>query len=252
MERAWVFLILMAIGFGYSAASPLLSAAETVEVMREARRSDGFEVRMKISTVEPDGHHATPLKLGIIGQCNADKEHLLIWGISPDTVRHRFFAAEKSADGRIRLLKYREHPSDGITETDPFTKVFDSVIIWDIFSPWWNWSKQSLGETKQIAGRSCTDVQSLSNTISSPIREVISCVDRDAGLSLKTQLFGNLHTLIRTITVEQTVRKESGRLAAKKMLITGADGSIITAEIYSGDEHHPITEDTFAPLDAGK
>jgi hypothetical protein len=252
MKTAGPLLILLA-----TFARPLLgaeppaapSSAALAEAMRQARYSDGFEARMNISTVKADGRRLASFKLAVIGQFDAARQRLLIRGISPDKVRHRFLAAERSADGRIRSIEYGEPISAGIAEADPFAKLFESgPVIWDMFAPWWNWPKQSLGTTEQIAGRDCTIVRSQSDAAISPIREVISCVDKDAGLSLRTQLFDSRRALVRTITVEQTMRKESGTMAAKRMSITGADNSVTEVEVYGGDEHYAIAAGTFAPL----
>jgi hypothetical protein len=253
MKGAGTVLILLAalVRPGYAAESPAIpSSAALAESMRQARFSDGFEARMNISTVQPDGRRSPLFKVAVIGQFGTERARLLIRGISPDNVRNRFFAAERRAGGGIRPIAYGEPISGGIAETDPFTKLFDSdLVIWDMFGPWWNWPKQSLGGTEQMAGHDCTIVRSESDAATSPIREVISCVDRNARLSLRTQLFDGRHTLIRTISVEQMMRKESGVMAAKKMLITGADNSITEIEVYSGDEHYSITADTFSSLD---
>ncbi len=238
--------------FGHG-AEPLATASpsELAESMRQARYSEGFEARMNISTVKPDGRRSASFKLAVIGQFAADRQRLLIRGISPDKVRHRFFAAERSAEGRIRSIEYGESSSDDIAEVHPLTKLFDSdLVIWDMFGSWWSWPKQSLAGTEQIAGRNCTLVRSQSDAAISPIREVVSCVDRDARLSLRTQLFDSRRALIRTISVEQTMRKESGLMAARRMSIVGADNSLTEVDVYGGDEHYLIAADAFAPLGA--
>jgi hypothetical protein len=253
MKRASLAVILLAtlVRSGHSAEIPATaSSAALAESMRQARYSDGFEARMSLATVQPDGRRFPLFKVAVIGQFSAERGRLLIRGISPDRVRNRFFAAERRADGGIRPITYGEQISSGIAEIDPFTKLFDSeLVMWDMFGPWWSWPKQSLGGTEQIAGHDCTIVRSQSDAAASPIREVISCVDKNARLSLRTQLFDGKHTLIRTISVEQTMRKEFGVMAAKKMLITGADHSVTEVEVYSGDEHYAITADTFSSLD---
>jgi 3-methyladenine DNA glycosylase/8-oxoguanine DNA glycosylase len=49
--------------------------------------------------------------------------------------------------------------------------------------------------------------------------------------------------------VEQTMRKDSGMTAAKRMSIAVADNSLTEIEVYGGDEHYFITAETFAALD---
>jgi hypothetical protein len=254
MTRAITALLLLAplVRPSYSAEPPVITPSEALaQSMRQARFSDGFEVRMNLSTVQPDGRRSPPLKLAVIGQLSTERERLLFRGISPDKVRNRFFAAEKRANSEIRSIAYGEHVSGSLVEATPFTKVFDSdLVIWDMFAPWWHWPKQSLGGTEQIAGHDCTIVRSQSDAGISPIREVISCVDENARLSLRTQLFDGQHALVRTISVEQTMRKESGVMAAKRMSIKGVDNSITEVEVYSGDEHYRITADTFSSFDS--
>ena len=254
MTRAITALLLLAalVRPSYSAEPAVITSSEALaESMRKARFSDGFEVRMNVSKVQPDGHRFPPLKLAVIGQISIERERLLFRGISPDKVRNRFFAAEKRATGDIRSIAYDEHISGSLVEAAPFTKVFDTdLVIWDMFAPWWSWPKQSVGGTEQIAGHDCTIVRSQSDAGISPIREVISCVDESERLSLRTQLFDGHHTLVRTISVEQTMRKESGVSAATRMSITGIDKSITEVEVYSGDEHYRITVDTFSAFDS--
>jgi hypothetical protein len=242
-----VLLLLVAlVRQSYSAEPPVINPAEALaQSMWQARFSDGFEIRMTLSTVQPDGRRSPPLKLAVIGQISPERERLLFRGISPDNVRNRFLAAEKRANNEIRSIAYGEHLSGNLVAATPFTKVFDSnLVIWDMFAPWWHWPKQSLGGTEQIAGHDCTIIRSQPNAGISLIREVISCVDENARLSLRTQLFDDQHMLVRTISVDQTMRKESGVMAAKRLSISGVDNSITEIDVYSGDEHYRITADT--------
>ncbi|HXU92597.1 MAG TPA: hypothetical protein VFP33_02975 [Gallionella sp.] len=228
------------------------SATALAETMRQARLSNGFEARMDVAAIKPNGRRAMPFKIAVIGQIGNEKQRLLIRGISPDAVRNRYFAAEKTADGRIRAIEYGEG-SAGVAETSPTERLFDSgLVVWDMFGPWWNWPKQELGGTERIAGRECTLVRSQTDAVNAPIREVVSCVDKDARLSLRTQLFDRRHAIIRTISVERTMRKESGAMAAKKLSVTDADKAVTEIEVYSGDEEYLIGADTFTKLDQQK
>ena len=232
-------------GFG-AEPSTILSAAALAESMRQASYSDGFEERMNITTVNSEGHRSVPIKLAVIGQFGTERQRLLIRGISPANVRDRFVFAERHADGWMSSNEYGAHIARGNVEVDLFTQLFGTkLVIWDMFSPWWHWPKQSLGGTEKIDGRNCIIVRSQSDSKNYPIPEVVSCVDKDAGLSLKTQLFDGRHKLIRTISVVQMVGKESGAMAAKEVSIKGPDNSVTEAELYSGDEHYSITADTF-------
>lgn len=234
-----------------AAEPPAAASAELLaESMRQGKLSDGFEARMSVATVLPGGRHLPLFKLAVIGQFGAESERLLIRGISPDRVRDRFFAAERRSDGEIRSVSFAGSTAAGRALADPFAKLLDSgLTIWDMFSPWWNWPKQELGATERIAGRNCSIVRSQADSPATAIQEVVSCVDRDAGLSLRTQLFDGRHALIRTIFVVQTVRRESGATAASRLLITGAGSPTTEIDIYSGDEHYRVPADTFAALE---
>lgn len=250
MIRIAAVLVSLLAAFALPAHGAEPSAAALAETMQKARLSEGFEARMNVAAIKPDGRRAMPLKIAVIGQIGKDRERLLIRGISPDTVRNLRFAAEKTADGRIRAIEYGEQGSGSVVEASPFARLFDSgLAIWDMFGPWWNWPKQELGGTDRIAGRECTLVRSQTDAVNSPIREVVSCVDRDARLSLRTQLFDRRHALIRTISVGQTTRLGSGATAAKKLSVTEADKAVTEIEVYSGDEEYLIGADTFIKLD---
>lgn len=226
-------------------------ATAIVESMRQARHSDGFAVRMNVATIQPNGRRDMPFKLAVIGQLDEKRQRLLIKGISPEQVRNRFVVAERNANERIRAIGYSEPSAADIGKVDPTAPLFDSgLTAWDMFGPWWNWSRQELGGTEQVAGRPCTLIHSRADENFSAFSEVISCVDIDGRLSLRTQLFDRRHKLVRTISVRQTMRKESGALAAKRLSITAGDRTVTEVEVYSGDEHYLVTPDTFARFDA--
>ena len=236
---------------GYGAESQAsLSPDVIADSMRQARRSDGFEARMSVATVRPNGRRSVPFKVSVIGRFGTATQRLLIRGISPDSVRNRFFAAEMSAAGQIRAVEYGERLADGIAKVDPFSKLFDSgLIIWDMFTPWWDWPKQSLRGKDQVAGHDCRNVRSQTDSDSLLVREAISCVDTDQRVSLRTQLFDDRHTLLRTIVVLQVMRKASGVMAAKSISITGTDHWVTEVEVYGGDENYVLAPDTFAALE---
>lgn len=243
--KSLALLFALAAAPGYCAGTDVADLAES---MKQARYSNGFEARMSVFVTQPDGHRTAPFKVSVIGQVSADKQRLVIRGISPEQVRGRFIAAEKAADGRIRAMAYGEQ--SGITEADPFTRVFGSgMTIWDMFGAWWNWPDQELAGSDRAGGRECALVRSRSGA-AIPVREVVSCVDRDARLSMRTQLFDRRHSLLRTLSVERTMRKESGALGAKKLLITDSNGTRTEIEVYGGDEQYVVTDDAFAALDS--
>ena len=227
------------------AATP--STVALVDSMRQAGFSDGFELRMNITTVSPIGHRSQLIKAAVIGQFGPDRQRLTIRGISPEQVRNRSLIAERSNDARIKVIEYGVQSGDG----NPYGNLFDSgIVLWDMFSPWWDWPKQQLRGRDRLAGHDCTVISSQSDADNSPIREVVSCVDPDTKLSLRTQLFDSRHALIRTISVGQVIRKQSGYGAAKRLSIVSADNSLTEVEVYGGDEHYAITAATFAPLDS--
>ncbi len=239
---------MLLVGFATHGVCAEQSAAALAEAMRTARYSEGFEARMNVSVFKGDGQRAASFKLAVIGQVGEGGQRLLLRGITPEKVRNHFVASEKRAGGPIRAIGYTDAASG--EKADPTMRVFDSgMVLWDMFAPWWNWGKQNVVETDVVGGRSCTVVRSQTDESAAPIREVVSCVDRDARLSLRTQLFDRQHALVRTITVERLVRKESGAMAAKRMTITEADDTVTEVEVYSGDEHYLVTADTFAALE---
>ena len=117
-----------------------------------------------------------------------------------------------------------------------------------MFAPWYGWTRQQIVGTEKVAGRACTLLRS--QTERGNVREAISCVDPDAGLSLRTQLYGRNHTLLRTLTVQRLMRKDSGSMAASKLTVAESDGTRTEVDVYGGDEHYLVTPDTFARLDA--
>jgi len=232
---------------GYCAAP---SAAAFTETIRQARYSDGFEARMNVSVFRPDGEHVSTFKFAVIGQVGKNRQRLLIRGIAPKQIRNRHIAAERDSDGPIRAISYENTAINVSAGLDPASRLFGSgMVLWDLFAPWWNWSRQEWIGNRLSGENGCTAIHSQTGG-NALVREVVSCVDRDAKLSLNTQLFDREHKLLRTIAVERTMRKTSGKLAAKKLTITERDGTVTEVEVYSGDENYVITADTFAALDA--
>jgi hypothetical protein len=223
----------------HATAAP--TAAELAARMREVRLTPGFEARVQAVNVSSDGRRSEPVKLSIIGQFDATRRRLLIRGIAPEAIHNESHVAEHSA-GCTRAV-------DGNGATDPLAPLFGTTLVaWDMLTPWWEWPHQSLAATDRVAGHACTPIRSRSADRDTPIREVLSCVDADAGLALRTQLFDDHGVLVRSIAVVSTLRKESGLLAAKKLTVTAGDKTT-EAETYSGDEHYEIPNNAFTPLD---
>lgn len=254
MRIAKVFLVCVLLaaspGYGAEPGAPV-SASALAELMKQAMHSEGFEARLSIFITKANGAHPPPFKLAVIGQFVAGKQRLLIRGISPESVHDRFIAAERGSDGLIRARAYRGQAASEPVELDPFSKIFDSgLTVWDMFGLWWSWPKQSLEGIERINGRECTRIRSITDDKSIAVREVESCVDQQAKISLRTKLFDSKHALIRATSVEKVVRKrKGGGMAAKKLSITDAGGVLTDVEVYAGDEQYEISADTFSALD---
>lgn len=226
-----------------------LTAKELAEQMRQAQRSDGFMARMNVAVIEADGRRLMPFKVAVTGQNIADRQRLLVRGISPQTVRDRQFAAVRHAEGGIRAFSYGGQAADA--EIPPQARLFDSgLVIWDMLSPWWHWPTQKLAGAEQVGGRACTLVESLAPKGDPAISRVVSCVLPGSGIALSTQIFDGRRKLARTLTVQSTMRRESGALAAKRLTIAEADRSRTEIEVYSGDENFQTGAETFSRLDA--
>ena len=124
---------LLCIAPGYAAEQNTPSSASALaEIMRLAKYSNGFEARLNVLVTQSNGAHLAPFKLAVVGQLSADKQRLVIRGISPESVRNRFYEGERSGEGRIRAL------SDTGVEFEPDARLFDSgLVVWDMLSPWW-------------------------------------------------------------------------------------------------------------------
>jgi len=246
---ALLLLLICAPGCGAELSSGI-TAAELASQMKQAQRSNGFSARMNVAVIQANGRRLQPFKVAVIGQLLDDRQRLLVRGISPESVRNHYYAAERAADGNIRAIAYSEQPATDSTEISSQTRLFDSgMVLWDMLSPWWDWPKQTLGTAGQFIGHGCTTVVSHAPA-DSPIGKVSSCVERDEKLSLRTQLFDKQNKSSRTLNVERMMKMESGAMAAKKLSITETDNTRTEIEVYSGDENYFINTATFSRLDA--
>lgn len=250
MRRVGALLVcgVLTTGVAYGTETGV-SASALAGMMEQAKHSDGFEVRLNVLVTKADGAHPAPFKLAVIGQIAAGKQRLLIRGISPEAVRGRVVAAERGDDGRIRAVMSRAGSKS--VAFDPQAKVFaSSMVVWDMFSPWWAWSRQSLEGTERINGRECEKIRSFTDDKNSAVQEVESCVDQQAKLSIRTRLFDARHTVIRTTSVEHMMGKgKNGMLGAKKLKISDASKTHTEIEVYAGDEEYQVTAETFEMLD---
>ncbi len=225
------------------------TAASLVALMRQAQYSQGFEARMNVFVTKANGAHPAPLKIAVVGQFSAERQRLLVRAIAPEVLREASFAIAKPANGASKAVKYRS--GSEVVAADPQARLFDTgLVAWDMLNPWWAWAGQSLEGKDRVGERECQKIRSRTDEQDSPVREVESCVDVQAGLALRTRLFDGGHNLLRTITVEKVLRKGvgSGSLA-KKLNITGPAKLRTDIEVYAGDEEYLISDETFAALD---
>jgi hypothetical protein len=247
-----IFAIILNLFAGY-AWSAELTASQLAEMMSRARFSEGFEARMNVTALKPGAQKVIPLKLSVIGQVNADRQLLLIRGISPEPVHNRIVEASRNKGARIKAIEYNS-TEQKVKAYEPFARLYNSgLVVWDMFAPWWTWPKQVGGDIRNIAGKACTVVHSSPDQDSegaNRIGEVESCINLESRLSLKTEIFDKRHHLVRTLTVDQMMRKGNGFMAAKKFIVTESDRTVTEIEIYAGDEEYQLLPDTFSRLDA--
>lgn len=249
MMRAANFILAGLLVSANAVCAADISASAAADIMKQAKYSAGFEARLNVLVTLANGAHREPFKVAVVGQMSADQQRLLLRGISPDAVRGRHVAAARSSDGRIKAVSYRA--GGEYAAVDPNARLFNSgLVAWDMFSPWWSWPRQTLDGTDQVNGRECRKIRSATDDTTGNIREVESCVDLTAKLSLRTRLYDNRHALLRTTSVAAVMRKgDSGKLVAKKLIVTEASHARTEIEVYAGDDQYEISAETFAALD---
>jgi hypothetical protein len=245
---ALVLLALAASGARSADLPPGASGAALAESMRAARHSDGFELRMTVLVTDAHGVASPPLRLSAVGESSPLRERVLVRVLSTDPAQRRSLAAERDGSGRIRAVGFGEHPGDGVREADPLAGLFGSgVVAWDMLAPWWLWPQQQPARAQRVGGHACTVVRSIAAS-GGAVGEVDSCLDAGAVLAFRTEIFDSRHALLRTITVDKTLRNGAGNPFARHLTIHSADGSVTAVEIYGGDEHHGVGEGTFGAL----
>lgn len=234
-------------GFG----ADFSSANDLVKAVRAQRSSEGFEARLQVVTTDSAGRRGAPMRLAVIGQFETNRLRLLFRAIAPGELRDRTIVAELTPDGRIVATeRSTAEPSEAKT-ADPYAALFGSgLVVWDLLAPWWYWPGQFLEGTGTFFGQKCEIVRSRLRAAPTPISEAVSCVRRDALLSLSTRLVDGRGEVVRTILLTQTARRESGALTPRRFTVAASNGSVTQVEIYSADEHHPIDATTFAMLDS--
>lgn len=228
------------------------SPVQAVEAMRHARLSEGFEARMNVFVIAPDGRRAMPMKIAVIGQMRENRQRLLVRGISPESVRDRVVIAERNASGRIQSYSYAGRFDGAAKSVDPFSRIFGSgLVLWDLFTPWWDWPLQADVTGKPAGDHACLWVSSQTKeAASASIRTVESCVEAKAALAWQTRLLNAQREPVREIKVSSAVRRSVGAgLAAKKLSIVEANKTVTEIEVYAGDEEYVISPEMFAPLE---
>ena len=253
MNRYFLFVLIAIYSTVVSAEKTNSESAQALaNTMRLTLISPGFMTHMLVTNIDQTGQPSRPIKLAFIGQFGLKEQRLIVKTIASGTHNMRSFYAKRGDDGTILAVETSTVNHAPLVEIDPYRKLLDTnLTLWDLFGEWWVWSKQIQGKTEILLGRSCSVVRSVSDSEQSPIHEVVSCVDPLAHIALRTQFFDHQRTLIRTIYVEQIGRTEDGRVIARKISITNSDRSVTSVELYSGDEHYPVTNDTFSEFNQG-
>lgn len=242
MKRALAPLLATILIAGFTPAQAAPSAAELVQQMLAAQHSAGFSLRLQI-TDSGEGAAAAPVKLALIGQADSAGRRLLVRGIAPAAIHDQQRLAELSGPPPGCMHTLAAHGS-----VDPQAPLFGTPLtLWDLLGAWWYWPRQTVIGHDRVAGQECTLIRSRPAQPTTPVREVVSCIDAEAGLSWRTQLFAADGSLLRSITVRTALRHDSGRLSPRRALLTAGRRSV-EIEAYSGDEHYTVAATTFTPL----
>lgn len=225
---------------------------ELVAAMKQARQSNGFEVRMNVYVIAPDGKRAMPMKISVIGQSDATRQRLLVRGIAPEAIRDRYVVVERNATDSVKAFGYTAQSTSHPRSVDAVARLFESgVRVWDLLMPWWDWSQQTVVAEKAPTGHECVWVHSRQGRQSEAgVESVESCVDSKNSMTWHTRLRGAKGQVLREISVISAMRKSVGSgLAAKKLTIAEANKTVTEIEVYAGDEAYQITPETFAILE---
>jgi len=248
----WMGALLTSLAARGEGTTHLSSAVDVARSMLEARQSAGFEIRVRLSDVQPDDSRSSTGQLSVIGEFDPEGGRLVTRRISGVGVAASPMTAEVDARGRVRVVRSDAEHKGGVSEADPFAaEPYPGLFIWDMLAPWWMWQQQTVQGIEEVAGTRCVRIVSRTTASDSPIRSVASCVDVQQRLALQTLLLDARDKVVRRIDVERTAQRSWGASGASRMRITGMNGKAITAEVYSGDEHHENTAGTFSALRQG-
>lgn len=247
MKRLTVLMGLCSLLAAASVCAETLTPRELADAMLKARYSSGFEARMQIAS----SASATkiPVKLAVVGQIDAQRQRLMLRGISPAKLRGSFIAVEEQAGHEMVAIRYQGEKPDAMEAFDISSSAFDSgLVVWDMLAPWWRWPNQQFAGADQVGGKPCTLLRSTAAK-GGHVSEVISCIDVKEHLALSVALYDQQHQLLRTLVVDKPMRKHDGQLAAKVLSIQLPHDETVQVNAYSGDEDYTISEAQFAPLD---
>ena len=228
------------------------AGASLARAMREAHVSDGFEVRMSVSILEPDGDRRAPYRVAVVGQASGDGGWISVRPLVRQAGQAVNVVARLDAEGAVRAVRLNGRSGAPAVAIDPYAdRTLDGLSVWEMLSPWWQWPQQTLQGETQIAGRTCSLITSRA-TPDAIVRSVASCVDTRGRIALRTDLLDARGERLRRIEVTQVIRNARGSLNPKRILITEPGRAGVELDLYAGDEHYVVDREAFPALnDAG-
>jgi hypothetical protein len=224
-------------------------ADDLIRAVRNARASTGFEIRLKVSGVRPDGQPSAIVKVVVVGDVTSVASRLVARRLDGEEGAAFSMAAIADQNGNVRSVQAAA-PDEKVVASDPYeSQPADGLYIWDMLAPWWSWPLQVVDGRSKVGRQPCTLVTSRNESKSALVRSVTSCVDVGNGLALSIELRGTHGALIRRIEVVGTVRNEAHRLVPRQLRITLSGEETTRVEVYAGDEHHETGPATFHMLD---
>ncbi len=256
--RRWLFLFVCWFGLHLSCGAQGTDAPanspgnDLAGKVSATRASEGVELRMEVVVTRP-ADSQPPFKLALIGQFNQAHDRMLVRGISPANVQGLHIYSERDGAGNIHTVSYRSDTSDSASDAfspiNPELGLFGSdLTIQDFYWPWFRWRNQTLAGEGRANGKVCQLLKSVNDDPASLMQEVVSCIDTESNIALRTEIYGAHHRLSRIIDVVATVSNRQGQVVAKTIRVTGERCAATEARVYSGDEEYPIRSNTFPVL----
>lgn len=244
---AWCLLAACAPCEGASSAAA--DGTSIARAMREARYSDGFEVRLAVSTIEADDRRGATSRVAVVGRNLAEAGSVVVRSLVRSAGQPASIVARLDADGTVRAVRVESSAGGPAVAIDPGAdRPFAGLSIWDMLTPWWQWPRQTLNGQTNVGGHDCSLVTS-SGPGDLAVRSVVSCVDLDGRIALRTDLLDRNGERLRRIEVTQTLRNSKGTLSPKKIRITEPGRMPLEVEVYAGDEHYVVDPGVFLLLD---